>query len=84
MSKLYWKSEHVLDTIMQCYKDMQKVEANKDLFKMQKMLTFWRNKNAARMSKFLGFKYSKEHFIHSLALKPFYAASSKITIFFLS
>ena len=36
------------------------------------------------MVHFIGHRYSGHHFLHSVALKPFYASSSKITIFYLS
>lgn len=36
------------------------------------------------MISFVGYKYTGQHFLHSVALKPFYAGSSKITIFYLS
>ena len=33
---------------------------------------------------FLGYKYSGQHFLHAIALKPFYACSSEVAIFYFS
>ena len=72
VAKLYWKSDSALEILM------------KNKVQNQKMLTYWRNTNVSRMINFVGFKYSGHHFLHSIALKPFYAGSPKITIFYLS
>mmetsp|Transcript_35345 Transcript_35345/g.54111 ORF Transcript_35345/g.54111 Transcript_35345/m.54111 type:complete len:112 (+) Transcript_35345:1086-1421(+) len=81
LDKIFWKSEHVLDILLRnCSED--KILAEKTPY--QKLVTFWRNTHVSRMVPFIGFKYSGFHFVHSIALKPFYACSPKITIFFLS
>lgn len=66
---------------------MQAVRSNKawiDNLSFKKSLTLFRNKNVARMCKFLGYQYNGIFFLHSLALKPFYASTYKTSIFFLS
>ena len=50
----------------------------------RKHISLFRNRNVARMVKFVGFQFSGLHFLQSVALKPFYAGGGKITIFFLS
>lgn len=76
-----WRSDAVLDILMRSAVSLEGIE-NEPSFR--KILTFWRNKNVSRMINFVGYKYSGHHFLNSVALKPFYASSSKITIFYLS
>lgn len=81
LERLFWKSEVVLETICKHVIDDKALLGN---FQYQKLLTNWRNTCFSRMIAFLGHKYSGLHFVHKIALKPFYASSSKVTIFYLS
>ena len=80
LSKLFWKSEHVLDILMRQGTEAKVVDNEN----YQRLLTIWRNKFVSRMVSFVGHKFAGRHFLHSVALKPFYASSSKITVFYLS
>jgi len=78
---VFWKSEHVLDILMKTALEIKDITAEPTY---RKSLSVWRNRYVSRMISFVGYKYSGQHFLHSVALKPFYASSSKITIFYLS
>lgn len=81
VQKIYWKSERVLDVLLQVGRDSR---GYLEQIRFRKLMSVFRNVNVARMAKFLGYQYAGCHFIHSLALKPFFASSYKGTIFFLS
>lgn len=81
LERLFWKSETVLEIIM---KQVTEDKSLLSIFQYKKLLTNWRNTCFSRMIAFLGHKFSGHHFIHKIALKPFYASSSKVTIFYLS
>jgi len=81
LERIFWKSETVLEIIM---KQVAEDKSLQSTFQYRKLLTNWRNTCFSRMIAFLGYKFSGNHFIHKIALKPFYASSSKVTIFYLS
>ena len=81
IAKLYWKDKEVLDILMKQALEIKDLETEANY---KKMLTLFRNDHVSRMVSFIGHKYSGHYFLHQIALKPFYAASSKITIFYLS